>query len=273
MSSNSAPSARQEAELARLRQIERSLDQQVDSVWACSEEDRREFQVHNELPVFTVPNGVDTRSKPFDFSPAKRQSRELLFCGSLNYPPNWQGLRWFLREVWPAVRKDQPATRLTIVGSGVRQEQLGGELSRPNVSFAGEAPDVAPWYVRASVALCPLLTGSGTRLKILEAMSFGAPVVSTQIGAEGIEAVDGQHLLLADKPEAFAGAIARLHSDPVLYERIRQSARRLVEQRYDWDIIGQIASRALESTLAKPAYREAGDAKIASTETNRAPRE
>jgi polysaccharide biosynthesis protein PslH len=266
MKNDSAPSSRRNAGLARLRRIESRLDQDVDAIWACSNEDSREFQAFNKVPVITVPNGVDTHSKPFDCNPAKRQRRELLFCGSLSYPPNWQGLRWFLREAWPVVRNLDPGACLKIVGSGKIPTALEEVVIGPNITLVGEVLDLAPVYGGASVAICPLLTGSGTRLKILEAMSFGVPVVSTRIGAEGIDALDGRDFLLADKSDDFASSIRRLLSEPALYEMIQQSARRLVEQRYEWDIIGQLALAALDSTFAQSGIQQPPEAKLASDE-------
>jgi glycosyltransferase involved in cell wall biosynthesis len=251
MSGDSArpPSPQQSAVVDRVRRLERSLDHHVDAVWACSEDDRQEFQAHNDLPVCTSPNGVDCRAKPFDPGPTKSEGREILFCGSLTYGPNSQGLIWFLKNIWPEIRRRVPKVLLTIVGRDGSAEQFQEHLVDSSISFVGEVLDLEPYYRRASLSVCPLLMGSGTRLKILEAMSFGVPVVSTRIGAEGIGAAGGQHLLLADTPADFAEAIDRLLTDATLYELVRLAARRLVEEHYDWDVIGESARRSLEEIL------------------------
>jgi glycosyltransferase involved in cell wall biosynthesis len=113
------------------------------------------------------------------------------------------------------------------------------------VDLVGQVDDVIPYYRRASVLVVPLKSGSGTRLKILEAMSLGNPVVSTCIGALGIDAVDGEHVHLADAPQRFAESVDSLLSNRDLYERTRRSARALVEQKYDWPVIGRTMNRAI----------------------------
>jgi glycosyltransferase involved in cell wall biosynthesis len=115
----------------------------------------------------------------------------------------------------------------------------------PGVDLIGEVADVAPYYRRAGVFVCPLREGSGTRLKILESMALGNPVVSTRIGAEGIQAKPGRDLLIADAPEDFADAVVDLSTHPARFDRIRHHGRALVEARYDWDLIGDNAAESI----------------------------
>jgi glycosyltransferase involved in cell wall biosynthesis len=119
----------------------------------------------------------------------------------------------------------------------------------PGVEVVGEVADVRPYARRAAAAVAPLRIGSGTRLKILEAMSQGLPVVSTRKGAEGIEASNGRHLFLADEPSDIADSVLRLLADEGLYRTFQQEGRRLVESRYDWDLVGDAAEAALHDTL------------------------
>jgi len=239
-------------DLRRVEWTERHLDRFVHGIWTCSEQDRGAFQQHNRVPAFVVPNGVDTRR--LAFIPDLVSEPRVLFCGSLRYPPNADGLRWFWREVWPHVVRSAAAARLTVVGSGGQPQDFPEVAADPRVDFAGEVPDVAAFYSRAAVAVCPLRFGSGTRLKILEAMSLGAPVVSTRKGAEGIECEHDRHLLLADAPDDFAAAVVRLLTDRQAAQRLRRAARMMVEQRYDWDRVADAARASLEEF---PQWRRA----------------
>ena len=242
----------------RVRWTEHNLRRFVDGVFACSELDRQAFVACSGLPSYTVPNGVDTHFCQFDSRPEKAQSRTLLFTGSLQYPPNTDGLRFFLDEIWPRLKERMPGIELLVIGAGAGPA-LRGRLERtPQVRFAGEVPDLRPLACQAGVAVCPLRIGSGTRLKVLEYMSWGTPVVSTRKGVEGLEAEDGKHLLLADEPEPFVQAVLRLLNDRPLFDSMRHAARHFVEQRYDWDIIGNLASRALKDLLQAPRWSSPG---------------
>jgi glycosyltransferase involved in cell wall biosynthesis len=231
--------------------VESNLDRFVDAYFACSDDDRAELEALNggTLRGYTVPNGVDSAARPFDGRPGKCHSQEVLFCGGLSHAPNSDGLLWFHRHVWPLVVARYPSLRLTVVGRGPMPEALEPVRADPSVDFVGEVADVVPYYWRAGVSVVPLRMGSGTRLKILEAMSLGNPVVSTTLGAMGIEAVDGEHLLLADDAAEFADAMARLLSGTESFGDLRTSARSLVERKYDWRVIGPEMNGAIEELL------------------------
>jgi polysaccharide biosynthesis protein PslH len=223
----------------------------VHAFFACSDEDREILSSLNDerLPGFTVPNGVDTVRKRFDSRPGKSQCQEILFCGSLTWSPNYEGLRWFYAEIWPHITARWPDLRLVVIGRGADKVDLHALQADSRIDVIGEVPDVDPYYHRTGIAVVPLRSGSGTRLKILEAMSLGNPVVSTSIGAQGIEAVNGEHFLLADEPEQFANAVEQLLLDAAMFDRIRSAARAFVEQKYEWQVIGQKMNRAIGSLL------------------------
>ncbi len=228
--------------------VERSLAQYVDAVWACSATDLAALQRENPgVPGAVVPNGVDTRQIPFDGDPHKRLHRELIYVGHLGYAPSSEGLRFFYQQVLPLLRRTHPDVRLTIVGHAAPAWLLDLAQREPLIVVHSSVPDVRPYLQRAAISICPLLSGSGTRLKILEAMSSGLPVVSTRVGAEGIAATHGEHLLLADEPAPFAQAICHLLDDPAAYEQMRHAARKLVEHVYDWDVIGVQARAWLDA--------------------------
>jgi glycosyltransferase involved in cell wall biosynthesis len=202
------------------------------------------------LAVSIVENGVDAAAlSPLPEPPV---TDTLLFVGTFTYRPNVDAALLLGREIFPLVRRAFPAARLLLVGheppDAVRA--LGRELG---VSLAGAVPDVRRAYERAAVAVAPLRAGGGTRLKILEAMALGRPVVSTRVGAEGLDVADGNDLLLADAPGDFAKAVARLLGDRPLRARLAANARRLVEARYDWARPGDALLDVYRGLAARPA--------------------
>jgi glycosyltransferase involved in cell wall biosynthesis len=156
-----------------------------------------------------------------------------VFTGSLGYPPNADGLSFFLDEVWPLVRRAVPDAAFGIVGRDpVRQ--LLARNKREGITVTGPVADVRPYLARAGAVVVPLRAGGGTRLKILEAMATGAGIVSTRLGAEGLDVRPGRELLIADEPAAFARATSQLLTDGALRRRLGVAARRRAEERYDW---------------------------------------
>jgi glycosyltransferase involved in cell wall biosynthesis len=240
-----------ESYAANALQAETNLYKRVDAFCCCSEVDREKLFALNQgrLPGFTIPNGVDTNAKPFDKNPLKHSKQEILFCGSLDYYPNEEGLIWFYEHVFPLIKKAIPEVVLTLVGASARNEKNQRLLDDPSVHLAGRVADVQPFYYRAGPCIAPLLSGSGTRLKILEAMSFGNPVVSTSIGAEGLNMISKKHLLIADEPFAFAGRVIELFQDQNLFEKIRFYARELVCSDYAWGKIGQDINKVLNQVI------------------------
>ena len=192
--------------------------------------------------VDVVPNGVDTRY----FSPGDRPSEPatLLFFGTIASYPNVDALLFFVREVLPLIRRAHPAVRLVIVGPAPPPEIR--RLSGPDVVVMDAVPDLRPYLERATAVIAPLRVGGGTRLKILEAMAMGRPVVSTSLGAEGLEVTDGKDLLLADTPRDFALQIGRILAEPDLGRELGAAGRRLVERSYDWTA----SARKLEGLYA-----------------------
>jgi polysaccharide biosynthesis protein PslH len=140
--------------------------------------------------------------------------------------------------VWPEVRRRFPEWRLTIVGKDPGPSVLALR-SLPGVEVTGTVPEVRPYYAEAVASIVPLRVGAGTRLKILEAMSAGVPVISTAIGAEGLDVTPGRDILIADGDEEWVAALDSLAQRPDLRNSLTQAARTLVEQRYDWDRIGE----------------------------------
>jgi len=198
--------------------------------------------------VEVVPNGVDCdRNYPGIMTP---QPNQLVFNGSLTYSANYDAMRWFLTDIYPLIKALQPKVYLTVTGStdGVDLAALPLDES---VHLTGFVEDVRLPVAEAAVAIAPIRQGGGTRLKILEAMALGTPVVATSKGAEGLDAADGEHLLLADTPPAFANALLSLLADAEKRAWLALNARRLVETQYDWAAIGERFVRLVEDAVER----------------------
>ncbi len=197
-------------------------------------------------PPEVVPNGVDTRAYRGDFGPP--QADTLVYSGALTYRANFDAVGYFLRDIFPLVRARRPGARLLVTGKtdGVPLTRLPlGE----RVALTGYVEDIRPVVARAWAAIVPLRVGGGTRLKILEALALGTPVVSTSKGAEGLDLQDGEHLLIADTPREFAEAVTRLLSDAALREALGRRGQERVRRLYDWERIGAQLNAYLQRIL------------------------
>ena len=218
----------------RLAHFERRACRAATAVAACSEADARALQaLVPGLEVLVVPNGVDTeRYQPGIPDSLPLQHPAIVFTGKMDFRPNVDGVLWFYERVWPTVRATVRDVRLYVVGQSPHQ-RLDPLRADPQVTITGYVPDILPYFGGADVYIVPLRIGGGTRLKVLEAMSSGLPIVSTTLGAEGIDLTPGQHALLADEPEAFARAVLL-----VLQDRDRAHLGLAASQRarelYDW---------------------------------------
>ena len=183
--------------------------------------------------VRVVPNGVDL-ARPTDFGAP--QADTLVYSGALTYHVNWEAIEFFLREVFHLIQAERPGVQLTVTGrlDGVPVDRLP---NRDGTVFTGYVDDVRPVVARSWVSIVPLLTGGGTRLKILESLALGTPVVSTRKGAEGLDLIPGRDILIADEPADFADAVLRVMRDANLREALSRNGRRAVT-RYDWQVIG-----------------------------------
>ncbi|MGA3324953.1 MAG: glycosyltransferase [Terriglobia bacterium] len=197
------------------------------------------------VKLWIVPNGVDT----VFFTPAAQESEgdhSLVLCAGFGVYRNCEAAIWFVRQILPRVREAIPDAQFWIVGSNPPPEvrQLG---EFPGVHVTGTVEDVRPYYARAAVSVAPYRYGEGTKLKVLEAMASGVPVVSTTIGCQGIEVRDGEHLLVADTPDAFTARVVGLLRSVTRRRGIGTRARFLVEQQYAWTkIVGGLEPKLLK---------------------------
>ena len=235
----------------KTRRYEGQLFEQFDLVTMVSEEDRKTSNRNLTRAVGRVevaPNGVDCEhNRP---GLAAKQPDLLIFNGSLTYDANYDGIANFLSEIYPLIKAQMPTVSLKITGStkGVNLEGLALDKS---VVLTGYVEDIRIPVAEASICVAPLRQGGGTRLKILEAMALGTAVVSTTKGAEGLDVVDGEHLLVADDPRDFANSVIGLLGDNALRKRLSANARKLVEERYDWQQIGERFVALVEETVEK----------------------
>jgi glycosyltransferase involved in cell wall biosynthesis len=186
--------------------------------------------------VEVIPNGVDTVVHQPDPT-ASPQPFSLIYTGSVTYQPNHNAVAYFVRDVWPLIRQQFPQATFTVTGS-FHNVDIRDLAAQPGVHFSGHIPSVAEALQKCCALVVTLRVGGGTRLKILEAMALGVPVISTSKGAEGLNLQDGEHLLIANTSEEIAEAVSRLFQDVELRHRLVIAARKLVEQEYDWQVIG-----------------------------------
>lgn len=240
----------------KCRHYERGLYLQFGACTMVSEQDRRAVQA--SIPKYSgrvevIPNGVDLdKNRP---GLAQPEPDTLVFNGALTYHANADAMRFFAGEILPAIRIHYPKVTVKITGrtDGVDVSWLPADGS---VTLTGYLDDVRPVVAGSWACIVPLRIGGGTRLKILEAMALGTPVVATAKGAEGLDVTPEQDILIASDPSTFAAQAVRLLGDPELRRRLARNGRRLVEERYGWQAIGQRFCRVVES-VAKAGKLEA----------------
>jgi polysaccharide biosynthesis protein PslH len=183
--------------------------------------------------VDVVDNGIDRRY--YEAVEPDPDPRTLLFLGSLDWRPNVDAVGLLLERIFPAVRAAEPSARLCLVGRKPPEALVKRVRESAGVALHADVPDVRPYLARGGFMVVPLRIGGGSRLKILEAMAAGLPVVSTRVGAEGLELVPGEHYLAADDPEAMADALVACLRDPQPARALAGRSRAFVFDRYNWD--------------------------------------
>jgi glycosyltransferase involved in cell wall biosynthesis len=243
-------------EAAALKTAELGLLRRADLVSVTSERERRRLE--ELLPgahVVVTPNGVDCEAFAPDRERLETRGR-VIFTGSMDYHPNEQAAHYFAEAIWPRVLANIPEATWYLVGA--RPPASFKRLAAlPGVTVTGEVPQTQPYLGEAAVAVAPLLVGGGTRLKILEALAMEKAVVTTSLGCEGLDVVPGEHLLVADEPDAFAEAVTRLLQDDGLRARLGVGGRQLVERAYSWSWSGRSFARAVERLIERSAARHA----------------
>ncbi len=219
------------------QRYERVLSPKFDTVTCTSDIDAAVFQQHCvEDAIEIIPNGVDVTHYLPDFT--TEASAHLIYIGSMDWYPNEDAVGFFADEVLPRIQEKVSDVAFSIVGGNpsARVQKLA---ERQGVVVTGRVPEIKPYFAEATVFVVPLRIGSGTRLKILEALAMGKAIVSTTVGAEGLDLKDGEEIFIADDPTVFADAVIRLLTDSELRRRMGENGRARVEQDYDWRSIGE----------------------------------
>ncbi len=231
---------------------ERAACRRFEMVVTVSRDDaetiRRDYGVRK---VADVPTGVDTEF----FRPASGVEPEphgLVFTGSMDWLPNEDAIQFFTREILPLVRERVPDVKLTVVGRKPYASLVELAKRDPSVVVTGRVEDVRPYIERAAVYVVPIRVGGGTRLKIYEAMAMEKPVVSTTVGAEGLPLRDGEDLLIADTPRAFADAVVRVLTDAETARALGARAAEKVREQFGWDKVAAVFADLCGRAVAAP---------------------
>ncbi len=230
-----------------IEDMETLLLRRSDAHTICSQ--REKATLVQKVPgaiIHVIGNGVDVGAHTSDQIAAAWTragepgpvSGNVLFVGSMDYHANIDSVLEFGREVWPLIRTKLPGSQFLVVGRNP-SEAVQALSREPGIRVTGTVDDVRAFYHKALAVVVPLRVGSGTRLKILEAMAAGVPVISTALGAEGIDVADGKDILIAESPDDFVAAIMRLASSPELVRLMREGGRALVAAHYDWPALGE----------------------------------
>lgn len=236
LSLGAAEKFRRKENLFKLGFLERAVAKELDATVVCGPDDEVYLREHvsKVSKIMVLPNGCDPAFFNMDAHPPKPKTDPTwLFCGAMDYSPNVDGIGWYFDTVDAEVRRALPSRRVDIVGKNPAPAvRAQGKIA--GVTVTGEVPDVRPHYQANWFQIVPLRIGGGTRLKIVESLSIGCPVVSTTIGAQGLELRHDEHLLLADTPAEFAAATVRMATDARLRERLRTAGRQQVLELYGW---------------------------------------
>lgn len=230
------------------RRYERTMSNRFDLVACASEVDRDLMdEICPGLNSDVIPNGVDTTLYQPDHE--VEEEATLIYTGSMDWFPNEDAAIYFIDEILPTIQKKCPNLKFYVVGQ-FPSERLKRYGNRPGVVITGRVDDVKPYIARATVYVVPLRIGGGTRLKILEALAMGKAVVSTSVGAEGLNLSAGDEITIADEPAKFADAVLRLMENGSMRRELGDSGRRRVETEYEWRRIGEKLQGLYEAVVA-----------------------
>lgn len=233
----------------QLQSLEYRALKDFDAHIVVSSRDREKLlSLQNHVPIYVIENGVDTAY--YSDTQIGIDRHRILFVGSMDYHANVDAVTSFVRDVWPGVHKLKPKLVMTIVGKDPVLE-VRALASVPGVEITGTVDDVRPLYREAVAAVVPLRVGGGSRLKILEAMAAGVPVISTTLGAEGLEVLTGENIAIADSDEELTQSVLRIAENEPERQRLIVGGRALVQKRYDWSSIGDSLYQVYEQVMTK----------------------
>ncbi len=237
---------------ARLKKYEMEVLSKIDAIIPITKIDAAVFKYSGYTgPMLTVPLGIDMDQYPLqDFNP----ELSVFHLGSMDWLPNQEAIRWFLFSAWPGIHKKFPALRLHLAGRGFPEDLLAMQV--PGVHLQGKVADANSFMLDKQIMIVPLLSGSGMRVKIIQGLALGKTIISTSIGAEGIEVTNGQNILIADDQKSFLEKIEYCLSDPERCRKIGLNGRKFVSENYSNEVIGQLLSNFYEKLCFDTIFQD-----------------
>jgi glycosyltransferase involved in cell wall biosynthesis len=240
----------------KIEAIERDFIHQADQIWACSNADAELLQrcYKPATQIWVIPNGIDvnhydslragTYPLPEGWQPVPQT---LIFPANFRYPPNQVAAQLLITDIFPQVQQIYPHSRLILAGKAPNSLMLEAAAQNPDIIVTGFVEDMSSYLAASSIVVVPLQQGGGTRLKILEAFAAGRPVVSTDKGAEGIKAQDGEHLLIRNTEAEMVSGICELWEDAALGQHLAKNAYELAQAQYSWEAIARDIEQSVKA--------------------------
>lgn len=220
----------------QLEHVEKTILKKVDGYMTISEPDFQYFQqTAANVPGVVIPFGIDMDNYELEDDYIASDKPSLCHIGSMNWSPNIEGIKWFLDEVWPLIHEAHPELKFTVAGHGTPDSLM--QRKDENVTFVGTVPDANEFMLDHDLMIVPLLSGSGVRVKIVEAMALGRVVITTSVGAEGLDVENGKHLFIADTPEEFLAVIDKCIHTPDICTIISENARDFISMYHNNELI------------------------------------
>lgn len=234
----------------QLRKVEDSILNKVDGYMTISEPDYLYFEkTAPEIPGVVIPFGIDMDNYELEDDFIASDKPSLCHIGSMNWSPNIEGIEWFLDDVWPLIHEAHPDLEFTVAGHGTPDHLM--QRKDANVKFVGTVPDANEFMLDHELMIVPLLSGSGIRVKIVEAMALGRVVITTSVGAEGLSVENGKHLFIADTPEEYLSVINKCIQTPDLCTIISENARGFISLHHNNELITDKLLDFYHQVLAK----------------------
>jgi len=232
----------------KIRKWERYYWKQAQKLIAMSEDDKKYIQQHLNRPqkVEVISNGVDAQwfaAKPQQ--PPKNPT--VIYVGTFKWLPNVEAVQYLVKKIWPKVVELSPNAKLKIIGNEPTQEIINYGIKNKNIEITGRVPDIRDAFKKAHVLLAPVLSGKGTRYKILEAMASGTPIVATKTAVEGLNLKHNEHVLISNDPQTLAEYVDRLLNDQKLWKKLSLNGKRFVKKNYDWQLISKKLDKIYQS--------------------------
>jgi polysaccharide biosynthesis protein PslH len=232
----------------RLKKYETDIINMVDGIVTISAVDETKYKKFDlQVPIINIPFGIPLEKYPLDYSTTEYPS--LFHLGSMDWKPNIEGVEWFIDKIWPSITLKMPQVKLYLAGREMPKNITNWKL--PNVIVLGEIESAVKFMQSKSVMIVPLLSAGGIRVKIIEGLALGKTIISTKIGAEGIDYKNGENILIANNAEEFTASISKLFVDEEYFKTIGRNARKLAEEKFDNKVLTKQLVDFYKRTLVK----------------------